>query len=262
MKKLSKLGATLFVLIFFVLAAPAYADPFTISANATLFWDTLRFTADPGVTITWLSQPQPPDTLAFAAFFPKPREPGQLIHSSSTNSWDPVAYSDQVGSGLLMSEIASADSLSSNIVWSDILPDHYEGVNRIERRSNFQVTGSGNITFSIDYNLTVNRSIPLLSSPSVSGGGNADVFLDIYAISVPGGPVYFDHAILDIPHVNDSLSKDGTLIVQRPASDGVIYTFSSRAAGDLIVHVPEPSSLIVLAIGFVGVIAVKFKRFA
>ena len=109
--------------------------------------------------------------------------------------------------------------------------------------------------------MAVNRSIPLLSSPSVFGGGSADVTLRIFGIpdSVPGGPVYFDRAILDVPSVNDSLSRDGTLTVQRPVSDGVIYSFTAQAGGDLIVHVPEPSSLMLLATGLAGLIAVKFR---
>ena len=95
MKKLSKLGATLIILMFFGMAAPAYADPFNISASTTIFWNTLGITTDPGVTITWLSQPQPPQTFVFAAFLPKPRESGQVIFSTSTNNWDPVAFSNQ-----------------------------------------------------------------------------------------------------------------------------------------------------------------------
>jgi hypothetical protein len=104
---------------------------------------------------------------------------GQNLLFQTTNGWHPESYSNQIGTGLTLTEVASADSLFSSVAWSDYPPTCCLGQSQFARIGNFQVTGTGNITFVLDYSLVVDRSVPVSFPQRFISSGNAFVALFI-----------------------------------------------------------------------------------
>jgi hypothetical protein len=251
------LRATLLVAVAILLAAPAYADSFTVSASATTLWDSLRITADPGVTITWLGSSNQTSVIQFVNDFSGTGD--QTIGNQSTKNWDPLSYSNQSG-GRTTSGEATAHSLSAGIAWSDSPPQGRDWMNT-DREGNFRVTGSGKVTFAMDYRLAARRSIDAASLPypkiETNGVLEADLLLYIpYVTSLA-----YDQHYMFLPDVigsaNDSVSQNGTATVSYQFANGGTYWLRSEAHSVMTVVTPEPASLILLCLGLAGVIVVS-----
>jgi hypothetical protein len=127
----------------------------------------------------------------------------------------------------------------------------------VSRLANFQVTGSGNVTFAVDYSLAFNRSIEGVGS---FGQANATLSVIIYS------PFVFDFEgdffLINTPEVwgaNDALSHVGTLTFQFPLTDGADFFVRTDAESFLAV-IPEPSSFVLIGISLAGIIGVSIRR--
>ena len=253
----SPIALCIFLAAFLWPIPSSYADSFNVSTSATIFWNTLSITTDPGVTITGLSLQTKPTFVGFAAFFGTPGLSGIILPPQITSNGDTVTYSHQMGSGLAMVELDSPDRQSAEIVWSDFPPERHQGVNHLSAVPDlfFEVTGSGNLAIALDYSLTVDRSIPLLSSPSVhSGEGFAEAGLTFGSRS--RGLTFTDLERLEVPNTNATLSRNGRLTAQGLVSNGA-YFLNPTVSNSVVVHVPEPSSVLLLATGLALVFRMK-----
>ncbi len=233
-------------------AAPACANPlsFDISNSSTIFWNSLRITTDPGVTINWL----PPQ---FSAIF------GAAVNGNSSNypgvnqsGPNPLVLNEQIG-GLNVSLESSNNRLSSDLVWANSPSGFVTTI--ADRYQFFQVTGSGLITFAVDYSLSLNRmitSLPTGWEPNLTSSAELD-FLSTNGIKSR------QHQSISLPvvvgPVNDSKSQTGTLTVQYQVSDGQTYRIFGEVYTASFVSAPEPSSLILLCIGLAGVIKLELR---
>jgi hypothetical protein len=134
----------------------------------------------------------------------------------------------------------------------------------IEREGNFRVTGSGKVTFSIDYSLAANRLInaSVLPYPKIETNGVLEADLLLYIPFVTS--LDYDQHYVFLPDVtgsaSDSVSQSGIATVQYQLSDGGTYWIRAEAHSVVTVAAPEPPSLILLGLGLAGVITVKSKK--
>jgi hypothetical protein len=181
------------------------------------------------------------------------------VAKPSNNNWDPLSYSNQF-EGITTSGEATANSLSAGIVWSD--PPSGTDWIVVERGGNFQVTGSGTVTFAIDYSLAANRLIDAssLPYPFIGTSGVLEANLLLYIPFVIG--LANDQHFIFLPDVrgsvNDSVSQSGTATVQYQLSDGGTYWLRAGAQSFLTVAVSEPPTLLLLMASF-GVVGVLFS---
>jgi len=245
--KPSKLRLALLFAISLFLTAPVYGDQFDVSANATTFWNTLTITTDPGVSLTWLGTSNQTDAFQFF---------NNTGLGGSNPNWDPLSYRNQIG-GVTTSGEATAQSLSSNIVWSSYPPSGTDSMN-IQKGGNFLVTGSGNVTFTINYSLAANRSVDAssLPYPLIETGGvvESDLLLYIpYVRSLDYSQHFLFFPTVD-GSVSDSLSQNGTATVSSYLTNGETYWIRAEAHSYVALAAPEPSSFALLGFGLFGII--------
>ncbi len=243
-----KLQATLLVALSLLLAAPALGDSFNVSASATTFWNTLTVTTDPGVSLSWLGTSNQTEAIQFFDSI--------TVGDQSNPNWNPLSYSNQIG-GVATSGEATAQSLSSSIAWLDYPPSGTDWMN-IQKGGNFLVTGSGNVTFTIDYSLAANRLVDAssLPYPFIQTGGVVESDLLLYIPYV--NTLDYSQHFMFIPtvegSVSDSLSQNGTATVSYYLTNGETYWIRAEAHSIVTVGAPEPSSLAFLSFGLFGVI--------
>jgi hypothetical protein len=236
----------------FFLILPAYADQFAVSANAITLWDTLRVTIDPGLSISWLGTS---DQTEIIHFF----DSATVNDITSANSVD-LSYHNQMG-GVATSGEATSQSISSSILWSNYPPSGTDWMNT-QRQANFRATGSGNVTFSIDYSLSAQRLVNAssLPYPLIETGGVVESDLLLYIPFVTS--LAYDQHYMFIPQVNgsvnDSLSQNGTATVSYHVSDGETYWIRGETHSLVNIAAPEPSSLALLGFGLFGIVAVSW----
>jgi len=139
-----------------LLSASAHGDQFNVFANATTFWDTLTVRTDPGVSITWLGT----SNLTSCG---QNLDGTVGVGGQSIPNWNPVSLSTQIG-GLAAFGEATTQNLSSTLDWTAYPPAGTSEMGCL-RQGNFLVTGSGNVTFTIDYSLAANRLVNASSLP-------------------------------------------------------------------------------------------------
>jgi hypothetical protein len=242
------------VSLFFATPTFTYANAFNFSTSATIFWNTLRITTDPGVTVNWVSTQS--RVSASGGSLNGPR----FFLDQTINNWGDLSYSNQLGA-LAVTADATANSLSADIVWSDIPPSCCSALSAINRTGTFQVTGSGNVTFAVDYSIALNRLVNTLLLPPefrfFLSDGSVGVHMSIVGNQFSDDAVFI--AANTLGSASDSLSRNGTLTVQERLSDGD-YSFIASAQSTMNVAASEPSSLLLLATGLAGLIAVKRFR--
>jgi PEP-CTERM motif len=248
------LQVALFLVMSFFLNLPVYGDQFAVSASATTFWDTLRVTTDPGVNISWLGTSDQTEVIHFF-------DSATVNDLTSANS-TPLSYHNQMG-GVATSGEATGQSISSSILWSNYPPSGIDWMN-MQRQANFRVTGSGNVTFSIDYSLSAQRMVDAstLPYPRIETAGVVESDLLLYIPFVTS--FAYDQHFMFIPDVNgsvsDSLSQNGTATVSYRVSDGETYWIRGETHSLVNVAAPEPSSLALLGFGLFGIVAVMIRN--
>jgi hypothetical protein len=249
-------ATVLVVLAGAALTAPAYAIQFSVSTDPSILWASLRVTTGPGVTVTSLGTSKQTQVLHFF----DSNQNSHIFANPTSPNWDPLLYDEQVG-GLTTFGEATANSLSAGMVWSAYPPSGRNSI-FVEREGSFQVTGSGTVTFAIDYSLAANRSIDTSSLPypyiETHGGVEA-------ALTLSGPHVYLaDQHFTTLPNirgsVNDSISQTGTATVQLQLSDGT-YRIRASSNSALIVAAPEPSTLLLFVTSLAALGALFGARF-
>lgn len=246
---MSKFAASIVfaVLTGAALTAPAHAAQFSVSTDATTLWASLRVTTGPGVAITWLDTSD--QTQVFHFF------DNQFVAYQSSPNLNPLLYDRQLGTVTTFGE-ATANSLSAGSVWSAFGPVVQPSGNdliEVSRERNFQVTGSGTVTFAIDYSLAANRSIDAstLPYPYISSYGVVREDLSLYIPFVNTLATDSNYIFLPVVvgSVNDSLSQTGSATVQYQLSDGT-YWIRADSTSVLAVTAPEPPTLLLLISSF------------
>jgi hypothetical protein len=231
----------------FIVSASAYGDQFNVFGNATTFWDTLKVTTDPGVSISWLGTSNQTEAIQFFD--------SATVGDQSNPNWNPLSYSNQIGGAVAAGE-ATSQNISSTIVWSAYPPSGTDWMN-VQKGGNFQVTGSGNVMFTIEYSLAADRLVDAssLTYPFIETGGVMEADLLLYIPFVQGLD-YSQHFML-IPtvegSVNDSLSQTGTASVSYYLNNGQTYWIQAESHSRVTVGAPEPSSLALLGFGLFGI---------
>jgi hypothetical protein len=127
-----------------------------------------------------------------------------------------------------------------------------------QKGGNFLVTGSGNVTFTINYSLDASRFVDASSLPNsfIETGGVVESDLLLYIPYV--NAIDYSQHFMFIPtvegSVGDSLSQNGTATVSAYLTNGETYWIRAEAHSDVAVAAPEPSSLYLLGLGLFGVV--------
>jgi hypothetical protein len=166
-------------------------------------------------------------------------------------NWGPLSYSRD--GTLATSAEATASTLSTAITWTGVPPQGKDSV-VIQRGGDFHVTGSGQVAFSMNYSLNGYRLIDTasLSYPFIYSSAQVDAFVFVNAL---GDEAIGIHRLFPtIGSVNESFAHSGTLTYQKHLSDGGVYTFRVIAESTAVIQATEPSSLLLLGVGFAAFI--------
>jgi hypothetical protein len=248
--------------LLFHFASPAQADSFTVSSSASILWDTLRIATGPGVSITWLGTSDETQVLhlrrtkvAGVGFIDS-----QTVANRTTNS-ESFSYYNQFG-GASTTAKATASTVSGEVVWTD--PPSGLSDLLIGRHANFQVNGSGTVTFAVDYALAASRSIDAssLHYPRISAAAGSQALLQLYIPFVAGFAI--DEDFLTLPSsegsAHDSVSRRGTARLQYDFARGGTYWIRADAGASVSVIVPEPASRILFVFGLAATILASRLR--
>ena len=249
MKSFKVQASLLLLAMSLLLSASAHGDQFNVFANATTFWDTLTVRTDPGVSITWLGT----SNLTSCG---QNLDGTVGVGGQSIPNWNPVSLSTQIG-GLAAFGEATTQNLSSTLDWTAYPPAGTSEMGCL-RQGNFLVTGSGNVTFTIDYSLAANRLVNASSLPypriETSGVMEADLLLFIPFVQGLSNSQNF----MFLPHadgsVNDSLSQTGMATASSYLTNGQTYWIRADSDSFVSVVAPEPSSLALLGFGLFGMV--------
>lgn len=261
MKKIT-LPWALFVGCWLSFASPAHGDPFALSLDTKIYWDTVKLTSGPGLSITWLPLTYNTTALQFLspAFYSSCCATGTVVVTSSADNWGSLSYSSELG-GISASAEATATELSASVVWPNAQPGLITDEMVISREGAFVITGSGNMTFSVDYSFAANRFVDstLLPNPETAGFMELNFFLYTPYVTTYAGTQVVENLPFVRGSVNDPVSQSGTATFSYSVSDG---TYWLRAQGSSFgtVAVPEPSTLTLLSMGLAVIGAANCGR--
>ncbi len=232
-------------------SSSAYAVA-TATGDAVIDWSTLLITLDPGMNLTWTEQGSFSEAWAYFNGV-------EMDHQASGSSdwgdtYATASYSTAngfaTGSAFTnVSTLSSSASASSDMGGQFNADAHGWGENRW---GHFNVTGTGNVTFSVDYNmsLTLNETQP---RPFDETSGFLELSMYLRNQTTPAEGYAFDeiwYPSWNAP-LNGTLNDSGTLTVSLGFNDGEQGLMRSGVASHVqaISVVPEPISSLLFVTG-------------
>lgn len=248
----------IFLTLIFI---PAGASALTTSGSTAIIdWNSFLITLDPNpdtsMMLTWTYQ----DDYTYAYAYNDTA--GSDYTEDSSSSWDNLNSLAAVGSSpdystgygwTSGSEVGESVFASSNTFGTYGYAYAYAG-----RWGDFTVTGSGNITFSVSYSLTQNLST---FGPGDYSGGNALAGLYLQAENSDG--LESSSLYNEVNNgMTDSWSQNGTFNITLNFDDGDTGYFEAYVYNDAYseMAVPEPSTLLLLGSGLIGLAAFGCRR--
>ncbi|WP_445372350.1 VPLPA-CTERM sorting domain-containing protein [Methylomonas sp. HW2-6] len=222
-------------------------------ASATIDWSSFQITlagngTDPAPTIVWTyltsnsvsrltSTSQPGDPFQYAFDWTSP------LHTELTSGGTSTASSI---SGLSLQSQASDGNLSPS-TWAR--SDNH-------RYGEFQVFGTGSLSFSVDYVLDA-----AIESPGIASGATpnqAVVNASLYLSDLGGNQPQTAEEYLTLLPGDLPAHKEGTLLVTLQIEDGEKYAFSANTSANANVSaVPVPAAAWLFGSGLIGLMAAR-----
>jgi hypothetical protein len=266
-----KVLAIVFVLCFSVgglLVCPSAHATATASSVATIDWTSFTMALGSGMGLTWTQQGDWSEAAVKHNGVQKDQQAqagGSWVGGSGwgdTSATASFTTANGYGTGTASttaSELKAVSSASSNLGGNFEAGAHGWSENRSGR---FVVTGTGTITFSVNYALSTTL-FETLARPNDLAMSNVEAGLYLLNNTSPANAL--DAQSIWKPHwdppLNGTLSKAGTLNVSLLFNDGDTGYFAAMVtSGSEASSVPLPSALYLLAPGLACIVGLR-RRF-